>query len=244
MRQEDAMTCSIQRASPGLMRDSGTMTALRFDVFGRQLLIVRTEPGWSTFYIGPEGKRRPASNLVVPASVAEAELERYLADLCHEWATEKHPDVRRLDQTDRSESEHGVERAIEDLLSAVTRWAAKQTDITGVALVGSYARGAARSASDIDLVVLSRQPERFLEQTSWAACFGEMTACQVEHWGRVTSLRVCYRNHLEVEFGLTTPEWASLPVDAGTRRVVAAGLRILLDRDGSLHGLRDQVSSC
>jgi hypothetical protein len=73
------------------------MKTYKFDVFGRQVLVLRTEHGWSAFDTGPEGKRRPAHDLVIPASVAEAEIERYLADVCHERATTKHPAVRRLD---------------------------------------------------------------------------------------------------------------------------------------------------
>jgi hypothetical protein len=72
------------------------MKSMKFDVFGRLVLAVKDEAGWSVFYLGPEGKSRPTHNIVVPESVAEAEMERYLADLCHEWATERHPDVRRL----------------------------------------------------------------------------------------------------------------------------------------------------
>jgi hypothetical protein len=71
--------------------------SLKFDVFGRHVLVVETEKGWSAFYLGREGKHRPAYDMVIPDFVAEAELERYLADLCHEWATERHPAVRRLD---------------------------------------------------------------------------------------------------------------------------------------------------
>ena len=48
------------------------------------------------FYRGTEGKRRAAPDLVVPNDVGESQLGQYLADLCHEWATERHPDVRRL----------------------------------------------------------------------------------------------------------------------------------------------------
>ena len=72
------------------------MQKLRFDVYGRQVLVLREHDHWSAYYIGAEGKRRSAKDIVIPASVAEADLEKYLADLCHEWATEEHPDVRKL----------------------------------------------------------------------------------------------------------------------------------------------------
>jgi len=72
------------------------LKSLIYDVFGRQVLISRTENGWTAWYLGPEGKKRPAPDLVVPKSMPESEMPLYLGDLCHEWATERHPDVKRL----------------------------------------------------------------------------------------------------------------------------------------------------
>ena len=73
------------------------MNSIRFDVFGRQVLVSRINDGWTAWYVGSEGKRRPAPDITVPANIAEAEMTLYLGDLCHEWATERHPDVKRLD---------------------------------------------------------------------------------------------------------------------------------------------------
>lgn len=73
------------------------MKALRFDVFGRELLVARNGDGWVVYHVGTDGKRRPARDLVVPADIAPGEIGRYLDDLCHEWATERHPRVERLD---------------------------------------------------------------------------------------------------------------------------------------------------
>jgi len=50
----------------------------------------------------------------------------------------------------------------------------------------------------------------------------------------VTSLRVYYVDGLEVEYGLASPEWASIPLDEGTQWVISGGMRILLDREGRL----------
>jgi len=69
---------------------------MRFDVFGRQVVVERREGAWAVFYPGAEGKRRRADDLVIPASVREEDLARYLEDLCHEWATEESPSVRRI----------------------------------------------------------------------------------------------------------------------------------------------------
>lgn len=77
------------------MRDDGISSRLRFDVFGRDLLLVKSANGWDAFFAGPEGKMRPAREIIVPASVTESELEQYLGDLCHEWASERNPVVTR-----------------------------------------------------------------------------------------------------------------------------------------------------
>jgi hypothetical protein len=60
------------------------------------VVVVGSVRRWTAFYSGPEGKRRLATDIVVPAGTAESEIQQYLADLCHEWATEQHPSVRRL----------------------------------------------------------------------------------------------------------------------------------------------------
>lgn len=72
------------------------MTTLRFNVFGRLVLVASRDGRWKAFYGGDEGKRRPANDIVIPASVSEDGLKKYFADLCHEWATPSHPDVTKL----------------------------------------------------------------------------------------------------------------------------------------------------
>ncbi len=132
-------------------------------------------------------------------------------------------------------------RPVAEILSGVRSWATSQAGVVGVALVGSRARGEARPDSDVDLVLLCEAPEHFLRDTSWVRGFGEVTAIQVEQWGRVTSLRVHYTDGIEVEFGLTTSEWAEIPADPGTRTVVATGMRVLFDREGALRRLAQDI---
>lgn len=70
---------------------------LKFDVFGRDVLIVEKECGWEVFYLGNEGKRRVAKDISVPSGITESEMIQYLDDLCHEWATDRNNSVRRVD---------------------------------------------------------------------------------------------------------------------------------------------------
>ena len=71
--------------------------SVTLDVFGRRVLAVRLDSGCSLFYVGSDGKRRPAQDIFVPSAVTESELAEYLADLCHEWASPRHPGVTRVE---------------------------------------------------------------------------------------------------------------------------------------------------
>lgn len=75
---------------------TGPVKSLRFEVYGREVLVTGSRTGWVAFYPGAEGKRRPATDIVLPPDLPESDIERYLGDLCHEWATHRHPNPRRL----------------------------------------------------------------------------------------------------------------------------------------------------
>jgi len=122
--------------------------------------------------------------------------------------------------------------AIKSFISAVTQWAETQPDVTAVVLVGSHARGEATPQSDVDLVVLTQDPDRYVADTAWARSFGEVEREEQEDWGRVMAVRVWYAGGREVEFGFTKPDWAALPLDPGTKRVIEDGMRVLFDRNG------------
>ncbi|MGA2112964.1 MAG: nucleotidyltransferase domain-containing protein [Anaerolineales bacterium] len=126
----------------------------------------------------------------------------------------------------------------------VTRWAQAEPDLLGVLLVGSYARGTATPSSDLDLVLVVDDPTRYLIETSWANGFGRVKDQGMEDWGLVKSLRVRYVHGVEVEFGLTTRQWLDAPLDAGTRKVLEDGYRILYDRDGSLYRALKGLGIC
>lgn len=130
---------------------------------------------------------------------------------------------------------------IEPFLDALARWAAGQADIVALALVGSHARGAATPQSDVDVVIVTSDPPRYFDDPAWAGQFGEMRSAVAEDWGRIRSLRVFYAGApaAEVEYGFGAPDWAGVPVDAGTRRVVGDGMRILYDPAGLLRALQE-----
>lgn len=143
----------------------------------------------------------------------------------------------------RSPGAPASEPALPPLVYEVVAWAKARADTAAVALVGSYARGAARPDSDVDLVLLLDDPRPYLEHPDWVARFADVDAITQEDYGPVQSLRVIYRDGLEVEFGLTSPEWAALDrLELGTRRVVVDGMRILFDPRGVLAALMHAVT--
>jgi len=131
-----------------------------------------------------------------------------------------------------------VPERVAQLILKVQAWAATRPDVLGVSLVGSHARGSATPESDVDLVIVCKAPPTLIDDADWVRAFGEPQRVEREDWGRVTSRRVRYANGLEVEFGIADRDWASAPLDAGTRRVIEDGLVVLFDR-GSAFGRFD-----
>ena len=135
-------------------------------------------------------------------------------------------------------------RSIDGFLFDVQTWAEGQDDLEAILLVGSYARNQARYDSDIDLVLLTHQPNKYVTDSSFARNFGSIMDAREEDWGRVTSKRIWFRVGFEVEFGITTPDWITEePLDAGTVRVIRDGARVLFDRIGHLEELVTSVRS-
>jgi hypothetical protein len=71
---------------------------LKLLAFGRFLDIERVDNKWVAFDKGNEGKRRKATDIIIPSSLKQTELISYLDDLLHESATEIHPNIIDLDQ--------------------------------------------------------------------------------------------------------------------------------------------------
>ena len=61
------------------------------------VLAIRKGDAWETYHLDSEGKRRIATDILIPSFVDESSIETYLMDLCHEWASDKYPTVKRID---------------------------------------------------------------------------------------------------------------------------------------------------
>jgi predicted nucleotidyltransferase len=124
--------------------------------------------------------------------------------------------------------------SLQELYKNIVDWASNLLDIKAIALVGSYANGTATNDSDIDLILLVTQPDIYLKNTNWVSEFGLVDEKQIEHYGKVTSIRVWYSNGNEVEFGITNHNWAASPLDDGTQIVIKNGMKVLFEREAIL----------
>lgn len=135
-------------------------------------------------------------------------------------------------------------RRLQDGLAA---WARGEPGCRALALVGSWARDAARPDSDLDLMLLATDRDRWAGDDRWLRqALDELgfpsAATSPEAYGVTLAWRVRLAPQMEVELGIADTLWARLdPVDAGTRRVVTDGLKPLVDKDGLLRAL---VGAC
>ena len=129
------------------------------------------------------------------------------------------------------------ELEVKGISKAIATWANRESKIDAVALVGSWARNEAHADSDIDLMLLTPDPERFFQNNSWFHSipwqeFNLQLASYYDRvYGVVKSRHFCFQDGQRIEFGFGYRSWASInPIDSGTLAVVSSGVVIIYDR--------------
>jgi uncharacterized protein len=132
--------------------------------------------------------------------------------------------------------------------TAVANWAIERDDIRAMAMVGSWARGNPRPASDLDLLLLSdlaldyRRRRTWLTEIDFQKAGFRLRSSEGAVYGVVWSQHVHLLPAAEVELTFARCSWASTdPVDTGTHAVVRDAFQIIFDRDGILAKLVDAV---
>jgi predicted nucleotidyltransferase len=134
--------------------------------------------------------------------------------------------------------------AVETMLADATAWVHSRSDVVGLVLVGSYARGTARADSDVDVVVIVEDAHVLIDDTDWTGLLGAVDSLEREDYGLVQSVFARYVTGIEVEWGITDRRWlATAPLDPDTVRVVADGARILYDPYGLVRAFIDAASA-
>jgi predicted nucleotidyltransferase len=120
---------------------------------------------------------------------------------------------------------------VEAFIHDVAAWAATRDDLAAAAVVGSWARDAARHDSDVDLILLTSNPSAYTEREDWITQLAPgAELLRTDDWGAIIERRLLLASGVEVEVGVGLPSWAeSAPVDPGTRRVVRDGMRAIYD---------------
>lgn len=137
-----------------------------------------------------------------------------------------------------------VPEDVQEFLASVVSLATAREDVRAVALVGSHARGMARRDSDVDVVMLSTEPDTYVDGCEWIERLGGATVLATRRWGALTERRLLLASGTEVDFGIANPSWASIqPLDPGTARVAREGLVALYDPDGLLAHLVGAATS-
>ncbi len=70
---------------------------MKFNIFGKKIIeVVRDGGSWQAYYLGNEGKKRKAEDVLIPSELSASDIEDYLSDLFHEMATLNNNDVKKL----------------------------------------------------------------------------------------------------------------------------------------------------
>ena len=120
--------------------------------------------------------------------------------------------------------------SVKNFIHKLKAYAENTSHIDSVIVVGSYARGTEKESSDIDIVIITSDKAEMITNQNFAKKFGKVCRQQTEYYGPCTSFRVWYMDGKEVEFGIVEPSWISTPLDAGTRKVLSDGYKIIIDK--------------
>tara|TARA_B100001059_G_C17689157_1_gene503986 strand:- start:136 stop:354 length:219 start_codon:yes stop_codon:yes gene_type:complete len=69
---------------------------LKFRVFHQKMSVLRQNEEWLLYRESETSIRARVYGVIIPSGLAEEELARYLADIYHEFASEKYPSVTRI----------------------------------------------------------------------------------------------------------------------------------------------------
>jgi aminoglycoside 6-adenylyltransferase len=130
--------------------------------------------------------------------------------------------------------------AYEQLIERFIKWAQTEKDIRAAIVIGSRARvdHPADEWSDLDIVIITTDPERYWSTTSWIEKIGNpwLTFVEPTPDGRGMERRVLFEGGLDVDFNPMSVDLVGQMVETEVPSDVAdtlrRGMRVLLDKDG------------
>jgi len=143
----------------------------------------------------------------------------------------------------------------EQLLERFVKWAEGCPDIRAAVIVGSRARvdQPADEWADLDIIVITTDPDRYLSRTDWLENIGNpvLTFVEPTATGDEMERRVLFEGMLDVDFSIIPKENADQLLQSGVTPQIAAeivntfgrGMRVILDKDGMAAQFRAPISS-
>jgi Streptomycin adenylyltransferase len=135
------------------------------------------------------------------------------------------------------------------LLTEVSNWATRRSEIKAAALVGSWASHPAQMDAGIDVMFLTvspslfRQDHNWMNEISWSIVDTKIQNWQDQDRGMVWSRHISLEDGTKVKFSFGFPFWASIDiVDFGTAQVINSGCQILYDPENLLSQLINKLN--
>jgi hypothetical protein len=133
-----------------------------------------------------------------------------------------------------------IAQTYEQIIENVIGWARGDDGIRAVAMIGSRARAdhPADEWADLDLILVTADPQPYLESSDWLPqiAIPWISFVEASGDGRVLERRVLFEGGLDVDFAFEPLEMAHQMARSGLPPDVAdmfrRGVRVLLDKDG------------
>jgi aminoglycoside 6-adenylyltransferase len=129
-----------------------------------------------------------------------------------------------------------------ELLQKIVEWSYSSSDIQALALVGSSARGdhPADEWSDIDLVMITLNPDHYLQSIDWlpAICDPWITTVERDAMGNIVERRVLFQNGIDVDFIVLSGDRLQAFLEEPLSSIIGRGMRVLVDKGDILSSLR------
>ncbi|KYK36869.1 MAG: hypothetical protein AYK19_00830 [Theionarchaea archaeon DG-70-1] len=134
----------------------------------------------------------------------------------------------------------------EKLIARFVTWAKSRDDIRAALIVGSRARDDPDEWADLDIIVVTTNPEHYLSRTDWIHNIGSplLTFTEPTATGDERERRVLFEGMLDVDFAILPEQRAKqllkgIPpeIKAQLADTFGRGIRVLLDKDGMVAAL-------
>lgn len=145
----------------------------------------------------------------------------------------------------------GINTLYEQLIERITKLAEDSPDIDAMMIIGSRARTgqSADEWSDLDVIIITSDPERYLSKTDWLSRIGKplLTFLEPTAVGGQMERRVLFEGMLDADFSIIPQKVAqqllqdSIPPQI--LEVFNRGVRVLVDKSGEAAKMLSRISS-